>query len=51
MRIDAAHGSDTFRSVALVDIRINGGWTEDGTRFPVATNPPILAENIQDVHR
>lgn len=51
MRIDVAHDSDTFRSVALVDIRINGRWTVDGIRFPVATNPPILAENIQDVHR
>lgn len=50
-RIDVAHDSDTFRSVALVDIRINGGRTEDRSRTAAATNTPILVENIQDVQR
>lgn len=48
-RIDVVHDSDTFRSAAHVDAGISGGRTEDGSRRVVATNSPILVENIQDV--
>lgn len=50
-RIDVAHDSDTLRSAALVDVRINGGRTEGRARSAVATNSPILVGNIQDVQR